>query len=306
MINIKPLNSYSKDIQDVFQLINYKKSNSIIMGSNSMKFKYANDYDLFDVVKTNKNEMKLKKEIVNEFRIMANKIKKDTDIYFISFICGKDADEPKKWSLKELRNKNNDLINYINDVIKLDIMLYNGTYFIPFSNVYEFYNKQKGINKAKITLNDANLLIQDINKYDKKGNIMKCLKRLFVISMNENDEILMNKLINIFESDIGYLYYIKSQFENMIDILELYNNKTTIERVINSIQYFKELLSKQTIYDVTINMYKKFDSTLKNKTSKSIIKIMEYINKILMNKINILLIKRMKKDKISYEKYLLL
>ena len=247
MINIKPLNSYSKDIQDVFQLINYKKSNSIIMGSNSMKFKYANDYDLFDVVKTNKNEMKLKKEIVNEFRIMANKIKKDTDIYFISFICGKDADEPKKWSLKELRNKNNDLINYINDVIKLDIMLYNGTYFIPFSNVYEFYNKQKGINKAKITLNDANLLIQDINKYDKKGNIMECLKRLFVISMNENDEILMNKLINIFESDIGYLYYIKSQFENMIDVLELYNNKTTIERVINSIQYFKLSRSKTRI-----------------------------------------------------------
>ncbi len=302
---------YNENVKKVFNLISYKNHEPQITGSNSMKFKYASDYDMFSVVISNKSLDGLKKEVVKNFQYMMKNIKVEDNIYFIEFKCGVDKDgEPLYWTIQQVlqgRNGNYKLSNVLDEksIIKIEIVAYIDGKFIPFSDVFHFQINDKGINQEKITIDTVESLSKDINKYYKDKNTMKVLKRLFIISNLEKNTKLSENLISIFQSDIGFLYKTKSDIQTIISVLEKYNNKLLIERVHSSLQTIKESLSTQTAHKFSAQVYSTFDKIQKLKSSKSIVRRLTKLTDLILKVVNKLLEKQLRKHKISFKKYLL-
>lgn len=311
VINLKKNYEYSKQIKNVFNLISYKNIDPEIMGSNAMRFKYPSDYDLFTVIKSNKTLDGLKLEVKNEFINMMKDIKSKKDyIYFMEFMCGvDDKGEPLLWTIDEIiKGKKGDynLINVLNEksVIKIEIVAYLNSQFIPFSDVFHFQIGSIGINQEKITKDTIPSLSKEIKKYYDLKNYMKVLKRLFVISIVENKDILSKKLINIFQSDIGLIYKTKSDVSTIIKVLEKYNNKITIERIKNTMQILKDRLNTQTAIIFSKSFYDLFDKIETNNNTNIIMKKLKKIEQNLLNNVNKLVKKEIKLNKISFKKYL--
>jgi hypothetical protein len=133
---------------------------------------------------------------------------------------------------------------------------------------------------------------------------MKVLKRLFIISQVKKDRTLSDKLINIFQSDIGMVYKIKSDISTILKVLELYKDKKTLGRVAKTIDILKEKLTKQTRFNFNNNVFKTFDNVSTSRTAKTMIKNLSKIEKTLLNNVNNALIKDIKSNRISYKEYL--
>ena len=298
----KQLYEYNNETLKTFNLITFGKHEPEIKGSNSIRMLYGNDYDLFSVIKSNENETKLKNDIVKEFQRMGKKLKEHKqDIYFMYFMAGLDDDgKHKKWSLNDMitgRFKND-----LNDRIKIEIVSYNNK-FMPYSDVFEFYSP-KFKNVDKITIDTIESLKPDIKKYYDEYNLMKVLKRLFIISQIKKDDKLKEKLQNIFNSNTSYLYSIISELKTMSEVLENYGSKIDVERVKNRTQQLKEDMSKIDNVKIQKNIYMKFDFIQNKKTSKTIIKILNVLVNKLMKIVNNLLEKQIKRDKINFTEYI--
>lgn len=298
----KSITNIDKNTRKVFQLISIKEP--LLMGSNSMRFNFSGDYDLFNVVYVSKNKNQFINKIIYAFKKMVKNVMKDKQLYYIEFMLGVDENNiPLKWNSKEILEgkKGNYLLKDIfnnKSVFKIEIIYYDGKNFIPISNVYEIrYKNGVGINREEETRDDKKSIIEDMMKYYSKGkrNYMKILKRLFIISRLDKNKQLEQKLIDIFNSDIGKIYKVKSDVEAIIKVMELYKNKTTRDRIKNSLQNLKEYLSNMNIYKNRI--YTLFDGipTI-NKLNK--------IKKHLLLISNKLLLQKLKEDKININKYI--
>lgn len=312
IIKPKEHHEYSNNIARLFHLLTFKKSEPIIMGSNAGRFAYGADYDLFSVVHTHDSLEKLKNVVAREFKEIMQQIKGSKDIYFIEFMAGVDHEgKPLRWSMNEIISGKHDKYLFkdiLNErsVIKIEIVGYiPGQGFVPMSNVYEFRTSDgKGINQEAETRDTVDSLKKDIKKFHDKGNLMKVLKRLFVISLTEKNKKLSEKLINIFESDIGKIYKVKSDLETINEVTEKYHDKTVMERVYNEIQKIKEFASAQTIHKFKQDFYKKMDRASKTKNHKTLHKLIESLCEYILKAVNKLLKAKMKLERISYKKYL--
>ena len=305
MLNIKKDYEYNANVKDVFNLISYKAHKPIVKGSNSMRFKYGSDYDLFSVVKTHENLDKLKKDVVKEFKDMMYRIRSHSDyIYFLYFKCGKDKDgKGIKWTMNEVikgKKGNIKLIDNLEGIIKIEIIAYMDGVFMPYSDVFEIYNNGKGLNQEKVTIDNVESLEKDIEKYKKENNLMKVFKRMFIIADVEKNVKRRDQFIQIFESDIGKLYKIKSDLGNMKSVLEIYKDKITLERCQNELQKLKETMANQTTYHFPLKIYRKFDVASKKKSSKSMSKDIEFLENNLLKVVNKLLEKQAKKLRITF------
>jgi len=311
VLSVKKDVEYSNAVKDVFNLISYNHRQPLVMGSNSMRFKYASDYDLFSVVISKKTLDGLKKEVSAMFKKMMKNIKsRKDDIYFIEFMCGVDENKnPLKWSIDEVIKGYKDkykLMDVLDEysIIKIEIVAYINNEFIPFSDVFHFQIGSKGVNQAKITLDTVPSLSKEVKKYYEAENYMKVLKRLFIISQVKKNKNDSEKLINIFESDIGMVYKVKSDITTILKVLSLYKDKTTLSRVAKTIDILKEKLTKQTKFNFNSNLFIKFDKVSKSKSSKSMIKYLSNIENSLLQNVNNELKKEIKKNKISFKEFL--
>ena len=305
MLNIKKDYEYNDNVKDVFHLISYKAHKPIVKGSNSMRFKYASDYDLFSVVKTNENIDKLRKDVALEFRKIGERIKANKDyIYFMYFMCGKDSDgKPLKWTLQEMtkgKRGNLSMADSLDGIIKIEVIAYIDGMFVPFSDVFEFYNQNKGVNQEKITIDTVDSLKRDIEKYTKENNLMKVLKRKFIIADVENNAKLREKLVSVFESDIGKIYKVKSDLGNMKSVLELYKDKVTLTRCKDELQRLKETIANQTAHKFSVKVYRKFDVASKKQSSRSMIKDIDYLEKNILLVVNKLIRKQANKLRVTF------
>lgn len=303
---------YNENVKSLIHLISHTKAEPEIMGSASMKFNYASDYDLFTVVTTNLTFPKLKHDTRELFLNMATGIKQHKDeIYFIEFMCGVDKEgKSLKWTLDEIIKGRKDEYSFYNvldkrSIIKIEVVGYIDSKFIPMSNVFEFKTSDgKGINQAKTTLDTVDSLKKEVKKYHEKKIFMKVLKRLFIISLVEKNISLSEKLIDIFQSDIGKIYKVKSDVDAMKRVLELYDDKTTINRIHDNIQLQKETIATQSSHSFNKQFYDLFDDVYKSSDKIVMLKSMEEIITKINNVVNTLLKTQITKNKISYKKYL--
>ena len=301
---------YNDNVKNVFNLVTYGHSKPKITGSHAMRFKYASDYDMFTVVQSNTSMDELKLQVKNEFKEMMQQFKNTPDIYFMEFMCGIDNDgKALKWSIDEVIQGHKGDYKFIDvldkqSVIKVEIVAYLDGEFIPFSDVFEFRIGNKGINQEKTTIDTVPSLAREVKKYYDAKNYMKVLKRLFVISLTEKNKKLSEKLINIFQSDIGYIYKIKSDLETIKEVLERYDDKLTIKRAKDCIQALKERLATQTMYTFKNTVYNFFNLACKKNTNTSINKNIDKIIEKIMYVVNNLLKKQIKKQRINFRKFL--
>ena len=307
---MKPSNAYNDAIQDTFNLVEFKKNNSMVMGTASQNFNYPADYDLFEIVKTSMPFDKLKKMVSDGFQRMAKAIKQDKNAYFIELMCGVDDDKKAlKWSLNEIIKGKKDkylLDDVLNEhsVMKLEIVIYHDSRFVPISNVYEFKNNGKGINQAKTTKDDIDSLIVDIKKYHEKKNYMKVLKRLYLIAQQKKNDKLTNTLKNIFQSDLGKLNMIKSNIEAMIEVLNAdYKGTELLNKMKATMQILKEETSKTGLI-FSESWYKQFDKINNMKTSKSMIKGLEKVKTMIDKYVQKHVLKQIKTNRIKYKMYI--
>ena len=302
----KPLESFQKDIQDTFRLLSYPNSKVEIMGTSRASFKYASDIDMFDVIYVHDDLKTFSKDISQFFKKMIRSINKDKDLYFVDFIATTDEDnQPKHWTRNEILKGDLSKIMTHKNVIKIDIAQYIDNRFVALSNWYEIrYPNGVGINAEKETRDTPQSLKQDMKKfYYEKQNYLKVLKRLFIIAQKDKNKKLLDKLIRIFESDLGKLYKLKSELDTMISVLENYNNKTTIERVKQSLQSIKQD-SSATGFQFPPTYYNKFDKLQTYKSPRSLIPRLDALKKYLLEKVNKLTMKQIKSQRIGLSKYI--
>ena len=303
----RPIKSFPKEIQNTFNLLSYPDSRMEIMGTSSMKFKYASDVDLFDVIYVHTDLEAFKVRVKKFFQDMIKALNKDPNLYFIDFIALEDSDSnPKHWTRQEvLKGVNLEKVFEHKNVIKIDIAQYVAGRFLAVSNWYEFrWDNGKGINREKETKDTPLSLREDMKKfYYEKKNYLKVLKRYFIITQNKNLKSEQEKLIKIFESDLGKIYKIKSEQDTMISILEQYHDKTTIERVKEALQNQKNDIGTTTI-GIPSSIFDKLDKLQSYKSAKSIENKLESIKHYLLEFVNKGVIEAIKKEKIGLDKYL--
>lgn len=304
----KSKSQYDNQISKVlFHLLKFNHALPKVMGSNSVNgLNNSLDYDLFTVVKSHSSLEKLKKLVVKEFVDMCKQIKKNPDWYFIELMCGVDKDNnPLYWSLNDVMKKEKDgykLIDVLDEksVIKIEMVIFVNGLFIPISNVYEFRKSDgTGINREQETKDSVDSLKVDVKKYYEKKNYMKCLKRILIISIVQKDNSMKEKILEILNTDISKIYFVKSELETVIAVLENYTDKMTLERAYSIIQSMKEKVGNQTLYEFDNNTFKLFDEGSKSRVKKCV-KVLEKINKKLVKIVNKLLLKQ----KINIKKYL--
>jgi hypothetical protein len=310
----KPIQSFPKQEQDTFKLLSFPNSKLDIMGTSSMHFKYASDIDLFDVVYVHEDLKKFISTVSKFFKDMVKAIQANNDLYFLDFICMTDDGDPLHWTAKDIKRGHtisNDWkhsmvdIFHEQNVIKIDIAQYIDGRFTAISNWYEFrFPNGIGINQEKETRDTPKSLREDIKRfYYEKRNYMKVLKRVFIIAQKDKNKKLINKLVSIFESDIGKLYKLKSEIGTMISVLENYSDAKTIERVKSSLQNIKQD-SANTGFIFPQTYYNKYDKLLNYKTPRSLIPKLESIESYLLDKVNKLVMQEIKSKRIGLSKYI--
>jgi hypothetical protein len=287
---------YNNQVQDIFNLISYKKNNPIIMGSNAINLKYGADYDLFEIITTSQNKTDFVKEVKEHFQELISRIIEIPNVYFIDFKAGNIKDDGIHWTVDEIKkgyqkngDKHFDLLNIFDEhsIIKIDVISLIGSYFTPFSNVYEFrYNNGRGINQEKETRDDLESLSKDMLNYKDDGNYMKVLKRLFIIAQVNKNEKLINILIEIFDNDCGKLYKLKSDIDTIVELLNIHYNNKIVDDIHKELQLIKEELSKISLFMIPKTIYKRLDNLCKIKSRPALIRRLKLLYNVLMNIVN--------------------
>ena len=309
-IKVKKDYEYNDNTKQIIHLISYPKCIPDIVGSSSMRFNYSNDYDLFTIVSSHQNFDTLKIDVLNKFTQMFKEFKLNKNIYFIELMAGVDKDNKAiKWTMDEVINnkkseyKFTEILNK-ESVIKIEIISYFNGIFTPFSNVFEFKINNVGVNQKLTTIDTVKSLVKEVKKYHEKKNYMKVLKRLFIISLQTKNKALSVKLIDLFNSDIGKIYKVKSSVESIKDVLEQYKDKQTVERIKNNVEMLKEFCSSQSAYTFNEEFYNKFDTIYKSNSIKTMLNSMEFIIEEILKNVNKLVLNYIHSNKINYKKYL--
>jgi hypothetical protein len=147
-------------------------------------------------------------------------------------------------------------------VIKIDVMLFDNTEmrFIPFSNFFEFINKDKEINFTQQNIQES--LQAEADDLARNGNYYKSIKRLYSLALYNKDKKQAAKYLDIINSLAGALYFVRGNVENCIEVLTRYKKQKTIEQIhivlLNLLEsfnfskiivsFFNKALNKKTQY----------------------------------------------------------
>lgn len=247
-----------------------------IIGSSNKKYniKYIGDYDLQEYI--NLTEPEDYYFILNLFRKKFAKIEEDDNIFYTDFKSGLLSSMPIRWNYQDIMNGYKqidtkkiffiDTLNNINgNVVKLDIIVKSKSEYMEYTCNYYFNFVPKDINI--ITTN----LLLDVKKYYSDKNYMKMMKRLFSYIIAVNNGIFSEeakKLVELFNSNIGKLYYTKSRIQTIKLLFET-NTKFNLEHIKNYLNKFD--VSGDTIKQL-IKAIDKKSNQLQKDINKSVIK----------------------------------
>lgn len=197
-----------------------------------------------------------------------------------------------------------------NTLIKIDVIAQIDNEFIEFSNLFEFYNKDRVINEKNILVSGLKRikeLREDVKFYYDNKNYIKMLKRLFSIVRIEKKKSLIEKLIKIFNSNEGLLYQVKTGLETLVLLIEKCK-KSKIKQQMNQIKSFIQILKDRTgyIYEFSLpaDIYKRFDELTEINDLNKLKDGLEKLSKIILKIVNKQTLKTMRKEKINVKPYL--
>jgi hypothetical protein len=133
-------------------------------------------------------------------------------------------------------------------IIKLDIIYNYGNEFIEVSDIY--------IMDPSIM---ESTLKEDVKYYHGLHNDFKALKRVLSLARLENDTKTIDTLVGLFNSNIGLINKVKSDFDVIIDVLE--NPKPVkLTDIQDNLQKQKQMLGSIYQFAFSASLYKKIDA----------------------------------------------
>ena len=305
MVAKKSIKAYPKSVRGVFELLSWHNDEDTpeVMGSASNpNIKNASDYDLYEVVLQKKNTTldSFLKQCHKMFRKLCLRIKRDKAVYFIDFKCGELNGEPVRWTLNEVikgtkpdTNKNF-AIKFVDCLeqksrIKVDVIAYVGGQFTEFSNIFSLQQGKKKINEEDETTAEIQTHIkEDIKEFKADGNLMKALKRQYLLHRSPEYE-------EFFNSDTGTMSKAVSDINTMIELLHHYNNADIRSKVAEQLDGIRLKLQ------LPQSVLTKFDNAVDGKTKKQLISRMTRIVKELTKIVNKDVKSWMARNRITFE-----
>ena len=108
-------------------------------------------------------------------------------------------------------------------IAKMDVIgLVNNSRFTDFSVIYQFRIGEKILNDEPLDLDQS--LRENIVGLKEEGNFFKALKRMFALAKYKGDEVGLEALHNVLNSDLGRLYQIIGDIGTLKDLLENHPN----------------------------------------------------------------------------------
>ena len=250
------INKFLKELQ-------YKNDKILVKGSNNyLNQKYFSDYDLYaNLVQTDS------KDIFDNIMKIINKTNDNPDMYFIEMKIQKSNGEKIKF------NKIDDITfdkfnkNFSNlDYIKLDyvVRVYNNLFEMSCNY---FFSSEKERNSDNIVKE----LLESIKDLKKENNYFKILKRIFSINnfYNQNDKLVDEKTVNLISKflnsdEYGKMYQIMGILEANKKLVENYNDKNTIKKIIINLKDLGYAPDIRIINKEIKDIYKKINNEAKN------------------------------------------
>lgn len=252
LTQIKEKSEYNEDVKKLMNIFTFDNIKPILRGSYGLSIiDYYADYDFWVIIQ---NRNYSTKEIYDEFKKILRQILNNNDVYFLEF----KTQNLKGYKYKWLPNENFDYeefnknFNENKEYCKIDVVLWSENKFIESSVNYWFSleNKKPEIEKKEFK--------EAIKQLKKEGNYYKVLKKIYsleVLKENKMDKILINNLINIFNSDLGKIYKDINNIDAIEKVKEYYGDepltKKRIELNLNEIKYYenyKQLYNKNKKY----------------------------------------------------------
>ena len=175
-------------------------------------------------------------------------------------------------------------------VIKIDIYLFNGNFFEPFSNMFKIVNNGNNMTDNK---EPKQSLKDDIEDLIKENNIFKAVKRAYSLAKLNEDETSQTKLLKVINSPLGAQYQLLSYLNNCENVLYLKPSRKVFLQVKRSLEYF------MSNYSIKMSLNNLMEKALQKKTIKPLIKILIKIQNNIFGKINSDTKKILNKNKIN-------
>jgi hypothetical protein len=231
------------------------------LGSNSKKgILYGSDFDLFSPIKESAEAL------AKHFQQIFSKPFK----YLIETKIGEYKNKKLIWNQQQIKKGINKGITLeqaikMDVLIKTDIILPQGNSFVDISIIYNTkYQTQKTKEQIESEFED------EIKEYS-KDNSFKALKRLYsLLSLDDKNIKLKEKLIKFFNSDIGLVNKVGNDLSTLDLLVSKY--KIPYKKIYDNTQMLKEKLSVIPWIKV-----KEFDDITKVNYKSKIKEIIEYI-----------------------------
>lgn len=255
---LSEINNNTSDVIHKFALTSKVK----FLGSASKKgILYPSDFDLLSPIK------EPAEALAKHFQQVFSKPFK----YIMEIKIGKTKSGDKLvWTQNQIQNGKNKGITLVDAIkqdalIKTDIILEQGNSFVEISIIYATkYQTQK----TKETIESE--LEEEIKEFS-KDNSFKALKRLYsLLSLEEKNMKLKEKLIKFFNSDIGLVNKVANDLDTLSQLIGKF--KIPYKKIYDNTQMLKEKLSVIPWISV-----KNFDDITKVNYKSKIKEIIEYI-----------------------------
>lgn len=165
----------------------------------------------------------------------------------------KPADIKRGW-IKMIDGKKRWLKDAVLDktILKIDLLGKVGNQFAEVSENYTVKTKDGKTNTVPITPEEIEEDFEDEIQYYSRKDSFKALKRLFSLLSHEGgNEKALEKLVEFFNSQVGYLNKIRNELKILVEILEQDFRKVDFKDVEENLQYIKEQISN--IYQIPVN-----------------------------------------------------
>jgi hypothetical protein len=223
VLDKKPLSDEIKDLMVMLRFDNFPVE---LLGSSSFKYQnYYGDYDFFTVVRSKSSTHVLKtmnqiiKRITDNPNCYITEIKIETEngdkIRYHPPDVFIDAKQFKKL-FKDLK------------MIKIDFIIFSNNRFLETSIIYQFGSSEYSEKDHEKEMK------KEIKEWVKDNNYFKALKRVFSlksIDEQKNKKLLIH-LTNLFNSEIGSLYSIKSNMEAIELMKDSYGKDAIVKKKI--------------------------------------------------------------------------
>jgi hypothetical protein len=282
---IRNIDSINNSIEDTFAYMRISTKQKLVGSSSGIGNIITNDYDLNELVKEHGNEEMIVYKIYKIFCSKFVEIHKTKDRWIVDFKCGQLLGEPIRWNMHDIMHKSVEFMKCIlqKSTIKMDIVQYLNGRFIEISEVYYFnINGKTNYNDNEFDLSYIiHALETDRNELIREGNIFKALKREYrILELLGKNKKRRNKLQEIFNGPLGWLYYCISNINTLIVMHEQSFRRCPIDIFYQVYQSLKDDIGRVVSYSYA-------NKVLDGKaTVTQLEKIVEYLDKTLKTKLS--------------------